>query len=618
MPLWLIVFFLILFNYSVYADQNKNCNWENKSSTPCITIAKDINNTSRFTSHSVKKKIITKDQIDKIGAIDIIDVINSLPSINITQSGPKGQQASMFMRGTSSNHVLVMINGIAINDQSTTQGLYDFGVDFIQTIQQIEVYEGPGSANFGPNAIGGAVNIITTGDLKDFTKFSSRDKKNYNFIFNKNFISDNSNLYNFKFGAVERKTKSARFSGNEIDGMKNLTGNFNFEKWIDNFHFTNSTYLRETIAEYDGSASNENNFVGNNKMLTTQFNLSQLKENSKNELIFYHNLYDREYNEQGTNDYYESNATGIKYNFTKSFDEISYGYGSEYRYDSGEFVNNGTYSASTKGNYDNLSVYGNLGYNLFDNILFSLILRSDENKQTGSNQSNKINIEHKFDSFNIGIGRNEGFRNPTIYELYGTDNFGYAGNRKLKEEKSISNEIYLEIKPHNDISGSIRGFSSKINDQIEYKSNKYVNSSKGLSLKQSGINSEIIIKGDNYNLNLFSSFLSSDKVDGSPQLRRPEKTYGLNLQKNFDHYLLGKFNMNLKYNHYGKHFDTHSSSFATIEMDSTDILDLSFNKNFRNYLISFNTTNLLNEKYQRPHGYSQDERLFYLAMKIGF
>ena len=45
------------------------------------------------------------------------------------------------MRGTGSNHTLVLINGVAINDQSTTQGLHDFGVDFIQTIQKIEIYE---------------------------------------------------------------------------------------------------------------------------------------------------------------------------------------------------------------------------------------------------------------------------------------------------------------------------------------------------------------------------------------------------------------------------------------------------------------------------------------------
>ena len=91
----------------------------------------------------------------------------------------------MFMGGTGSNHVLVMVNGIAINDQSTTQGLHDFGVDFIQTIQQIEVYQGPGAANFGSNAIGGAVNIITTGDLKDYTQFSISDNENYDFLINK-------------------------------------------------------------------------------------------------------------------------------------------------------------------------------------------------------------------------------------------------------------------------------------------------------------------------------------------------------------------------------------------------------------------------------------------------
>jgi len=611
----LTLFILLLSIFSAHADITKDCNWEFESDSPCITITKNLNNTSKFTSKSLKRNIITREQIEFSGAKDLIDVFDTIPSINITQSGPKGQQASMFMRGSGSNHVLVMINGVAINDQSTTQGLHDFGVDFIQTIQQVEIYEGPNVANFGPNAIGGAINIITTGDLKDYLKFSTKDKENFDFIVNKNFISKDSTLYNFKLGGVESKTKSSRFSGNEKDEMKNLSGNFNFEKWINNFQINNSTYFRETIAEYDGSATDEYDYVGDNKMFTTQFNLKSIKENSKNELTFYHNFYDREYYEKGINDYYDSKATGLKYNFTKFFNKTSYGYGSEYRYDSGEFINNGSYYASTKGNYDNFSIYGNLGYNLSNNTLLSFFSRNDNNSQVGSNQSNKINLEYKYDLFNIGIGRSQGFRNPTLYELFGTDNTGYAGNKDLKAEKSVSNKIYLEFDFLNNISASIEGFETKINNQIEYNSNKYFNSSDGLALKQSGINSKILINYSDYKLNLFSSFLSSSKVDGSPQLRRPEKTYGFNLFKNFNSFFLGNFNINLKYNHYGKYFDTHSSTFSTIDMDSEDITDISINKIFQNYNLQFNITNLFDEQYQKPHGYSQNGRLLNIAIK---
>ena len=119
-----------------------------------------------------------------------------------------------------------------------------------------------------------------------------------------------------KLGIIENKTTSARFPGNEKDGVKNYSGNFNFEKWINNFQVMNSTYIRETEAEYDNSATKEENYVGNNQMLTTQFNLNYMTENSKNEFTLYHNLYDREYDEQGVIDYYDSNATGLKYNFS--------------------------------------------------------------------------------------------------------------------------------------------------------------------------------------------------------------------------------------------------------------------------------------------------------------
>ena len=158
----LLIFFIVFFVFKkTYSEETQDCSiWGQKKETPCIIIKKTPN-TSFFSEGGVNKITISKKEIEQSGAVDLIDVLNSLPDINITQSGSKGQQASIFMRGTGSNHTLVMINGIPINDQSTTQGLHDFGVDFIQTVQQIEIYPGSNATHFGTNAIGGAINMIT-------------------------------------------------------------------------------------------------------------------------------------------------------------------------------------------------------------------------------------------------------------------------------------------------------------------------------------------------------------------------------------------------------------------------------------------------------------------------
>ena len=115
-------------------------------------------------------------------------------------------------------------------------------------------------------------------------------------------------------------------------------------------------------------------------------------------------------------------------------------------------------------------------------------------------------------------------------------------------------------------------------------------------------------------LSLFSSILSTKKENNSAQLRRPKKNYGLNLSKEFTNIYLGSFNLNLTYNHYGKHFDTHSSTFNTILMDSTDLIDLKLTKKNKNKIYYLKITNLLNENYERPHGYNQDRRI----IKFGF
>ncbi len=616
----LIIILKLLFLRSVLAVEIKDgfsCYWDNNFDIPCIKIEKEISNTSKFSKNGINKKIFTRKQIEEFGAVDLIDILKLIPDINLTQSGPKGQQASLFMRGTGSNHTLVMINGVPINDQSTTQGLHDFGVDFIQTIQQIEVYPGSSGTHFGTNSIGGAINILMTGDYKDTISTSLDKDKNFEFYGNKTFVYDESSL-NLKFGSVKNKTISARGAlEGEKDELKNYSTNINYEKYINNSsRFYNTVYLRQTIADYDNSITKQTGYKGDNKMASIQFGLENKKPNKSNSFVAYYNIYDREYDERGIIDSYESNVLGIKYDISNTINEkISFGFGSDYKYDWGYFDNNGSYSSTTKGNSDNTAVYANLGWDIFSNSNISIFGRNDNHKQTGSNNTYKINLQKNFSKISIGTSYMNGLRNPTLYEMFGSDNFGYSGNRNLDPEKSNTYEIYSNINLSEKLSLSLRGFRSNIKNNIEYINNKYQNDSDDIDLNQDGINSQISYRHNNTNLNIYSSLLSSKKENNSDQLRRPEKNYGFNLSKLLDFNNFGKLNLNLIYNHYGKHFDTHSVNFSTIEMDSTDLIDLKIEKKIFNNNYFLKVTNLLGENYQRPHGYNQDQRIIKIGIK---
>ncbi len=613
----LILINIVFISNSFGDNQYNSCNWDNKNEISCIEIRGHISNESEFSQSGINKIVINKKKIEEIGAVDLIDVLKTIPDTNITQSGPKGQQASMFMRGTGSNHALVMINGVAINDQSTTQGLHDFGVDFIQTIQQIEVYPGSSAAHFGTNAIGGAVNIILTGDYKDSFSLASNNNENYELSGNKVFISDDSSL-NIKLGSVKNETISAKGnSSDEKDAVQNYSTNINYEKFLnENQRFYNTVYLRQTKAEYDNSNTNQTGYEGNNKMGSFQFGLENQIGSKKNNYILYYNLYDREYDERGVIDTYESEVLGLKYDLSRIISKkISFGAGSEYKYDWGYFDNNGSYQASTKGHSDNLALYGNLGWNIFENSNISFFGRSDKHKQTGTNNTFKLNFEQGFEKLNLGVSYMNGLRNPTLYEMFGTDNYGYSGNRNLKPEKSNTYEIYSNITINKNLNLTLRAFRANIQNNIEYISNKYQNDSDNIDLNQSGFNNQLNFKLKNTSINFFSSFLSSKKENRADQLRRPEKNYGLNFSKKIDSSFLGILNFNVTYNHYGKHFDTHSSNFNTIEMDSADIVDFKITKKLNKSNFFIKVTNALDETYQKPHGYNQENRLIKFGLK---
>jgi len=115
------------------------------------------------------EKLKVADSITVITAKDIAlkqeqtlpDVLKDAPGLNVVQTGGPGGQTSVFMRGTDSNHVKVLVDGIDVSDPSSPNAAFDFGQFLTPDIDRVEILRGPQSGLYGSDAIGGVINVIT-------------------------------------------------------------------------------------------------------------------------------------------------------------------------------------------------------------------------------------------------------------------------------------------------------------------------------------------------------------------------------------------------------------------------------------------------------------------------
>ncbi len=105
--------------------------------------------------------VITRQQIEEHAYNTLPDALQNVPGVHVSQSGGPGGNASIFIRGTNSNQVLVLRDGMPINDASDTGASFNFGVDTLADVERIEIVRGPMASLYGSGAIGGVINLIT-------------------------------------------------------------------------------------------------------------------------------------------------------------------------------------------------------------------------------------------------------------------------------------------------------------------------------------------------------------------------------------------------------------------------------------------------------------------------
>jgi vitamin B12 transporter len=103
--------------------------------------------------------ILDSAEIARRGAGSIADLLATLPGVHVRTRGPLGVQTDLEMAGASFSQVLVLVDGMRVNDPQT--GHHNLNLPFRpEDLQRIEVVYGSGSAVHGPDAFGGVVNLV--------------------------------------------------------------------------------------------------------------------------------------------------------------------------------------------------------------------------------------------------------------------------------------------------------------------------------------------------------------------------------------------------------------------------------------------------------------------------
>ena len=124
--------------------------------------------------------IISKEEIANAPAKSIEEVLAQFTGLDIRRRGGNGVQADISVRGGSFEQVLILINGIRMNDSQTGHNSMNIPVD-MASIERIEVIKGPAARKFGNNAYAGVINIVTKVDETKNIRISAEggDYKSY-------------------------------------------------------------------------------------------------------------------------------------------------------------------------------------------------------------------------------------------------------------------------------------------------------------------------------------------------------------------------------------------------------------------------------------------------------
>ncbi len=550
--------------------------------------------------------------IENTNTIDTVQAISRVTGLNVVQSGPTGQQTSVFMRGMNSNHTMVAINGVAIKDHSTTGGLHDIGADFIRHVTGIQVVKGSQGTLYGANAVGGVINFITTDSYANSISgtVGSNNTKGITLKIHRDI---NNHSISFAADGTSSDGISVAPSGTEDDGFdaNNITINTH-SKW-DDVEIRSTLIRRSSDSDLDGGSGDDLDYTAENSM-----NLYQLSSKVNTGLGFYNMTfsrteYDRDYYNGTEHDEYDSTSNTLLLTNTVVNDKWDITPGIEYEYFDGSFKNRGSYNASVDTDGENVGYFLNGNIVASDKLTLSAGVRQDDPSAFGNYTTYRLGGTYDLTgSLKLKSNYATSVKTPTLYEMHGSDNFGYNGNPDLQPEEAETTDIGFEYSFGNSVLDFVY-FTTDLTNLITYGNSTYSNASgtsdrHGAEMKFNSLIAENIYWRNS------ATFTVAEDGNGTRVTRRPKWTGLTAVDWNND-----KWTNTAEYLFTGEHLDIDSSTYATITKPKVGIAN--FHTNYaidgKSNLV-FSLNNVFDKTYERPDGYAQHGRNLLLTYKLKF